>query len=133
GWRITTNDTYDTMGDGTVFFPQHAGLADLPAGTIVLILTNVTDANTAAFPADDLDASDRRIILYRGNGNLDADTDPGFGVGTGDSHLALLAPGATSSIFDDIPIDFIAEGSVVTPASFMGTATPTFSFINPFQ
>lgn len=138
GWRLTNNPTLATKGtsedgDGSLIFPNHPGLSALPAGTIVLVVPVVNATNTASFPQDDVEASDRRIILYRGNGNLDAATDPGFAIGTSNAAITLLAPGPTDSFADDIGIDFIAEGSSITPASFFGAASPPVAFPNPFS
>lgn len=137
GWRLTNNlsatqqGTIDD-GDGSLILPSVASLANVPQGTIVLIVSSINATNAASFPVDDLDPTDRRLILYRGNNNLDDDTDPGFGVGTSNQHLVLLAPGATASFVDDVGVDFIAEGATVTPVSFFGVPAPTVSFVNPF-
>ncbi len=138
GWRLTNNPTQTTQGtvddgDGSLILPQVAGLASVPAGTVVLVVPVVNATNTASFPTDDLDASDRRIVLYRGNGNLDGTTDPGFAIGTGNAAVTLLAPGPSASFADDIGVDFIAEGAVVTPSSFFGTTTTAVLFPTPFS
>lgn len=136
GWRITGNTTVDARdeaGSGSIILPDLPVLASLPAGTIILIVSSINDTNNASFPSDDLDLTDRRLIFYAGNGHLDLATDAGFGIGTGDDALVLLAPGASTSFADDIGIDFIAEGTRITPASFFRTATPPVVFHPPFE
>lgn len=135
GWRVTSNPTIttnDAIDSGSIIFPDLPVLQSLPAGTIILVISSINDINTGNFPSDDLDLSDDRIIFYAGNGNLDITTDPEFGIGNGDDALVLLAPGGTPDFTDDIGIDFIAEGTRITPASFFGTATPPVIFENPF-
>jgi hypothetical protein len=138
GWRVTSNPTLTTtgaVGSGSLVFPSIDALARVRAGTIILVVPSINDINTASFPVDDLDGSDFRLILYAGNGNIDMTLDPGFGIGTGDDALVLLAPGPTDSFADDIGIDFIAEGTRITPASFFGVTpapvvfTPAFAGI----
>lgn len=137
GWRVTNNLTKtqqdgDNTNGGSVLLPNIASLASVPAGTIILIVNEVNATNAATFPADDLDPSDQRLRFYAGNGNLDTTTDPGFAIGTGNEALILLAPGPTSSFADDIGVDFISEGNVVTPASFFGVASPAVQWPTPF-
>jgi hypothetical protein len=134
GWRITSNPAIDTIGaldSGSIILPSLPVLASVPKGTILLVVSSINDVNTASFPADDLDAADGRLVFYAGNGNLDVTTDPNFGVGTGDDALVLLAPGGSSAFADDIGIDFIAEGTRITPALFFGTPAPV-AFATPF-
>jgi CotH protein/chitobiase/beta-hexosaminidase-like protein/lamin tail-like protein len=138
GWRLTNNRTvaeHGTVddGEGSLIFPDDSGLASLARGTIVLVVTSVNVTNEASFPTDDLDPSDGRVVLYRGNGNLDDTTDPGFSLRPDDEALALLAPGSSASFADDITVDFVAEGTAVTPASFTSPLTPQFVFVNPFE
>lgn len=136
GWRVTSNPTIatnDAVDSGSIIFPDLPALQSLRAGTIVLVVSSINDTNTASFPEDDLDPTDGRLIFYAGNGNLDITTDPGFGIGTADDVLVLLAPGGTGVFADDVGIDFIAEGTRVTPASFFGTDDPPVVFINPFE
>ena len=139
GWRVTNNPlktkigtATDGEGDGSLIFPDRPELGALPAGTIILLITNNNDENDAEFPADDLDSSDRKLIFNIGNENLDATTDPDFGVRRSNEALVLLAPGATDSFIDDIGVDFIAEGAVVTPSSF-GIAGDGVVFSPSFQ
>ncbi|CAN5227385.1 hypothetical protein BH09SUM1_BH09SUM1_11530 [soil metagenome] len=138
GWRVTNNQTKTQQsatddGDGSLIFPQLASIADLRSGTIILVVTSANLANAAAFPADDLDASDRRLVFYRGNGNLDDTTDAGFGIGNGNEALTLLAPGPTAAFADDIGVDVIAEGATVTPATFFATTGGPVTWPNPFS
>ncbi|MBX7246981.1 MAG: CotH kinase family protein [Candidatus Sumerlaeaceae bacterium] len=138
GWRVTNNKTTGQQGavddgDGSLIFPNNPAISNLAAGTIILVVASTNTTNTATFPTDDLHASDKRLIFYRGNGNLDDLTDPGFGMGTSNEALILLAPGTSSSFSDDVGVDFIAEGSTVTPTSFFGVTSGTASFINPFS
>lgn len=137
GWRVTNNGTKSERstidnGSGSLIFPNIPALANLPAGTIILVVASTNATNAATFPQDDLDPSDGRLIFYRGNGNLNDTTDVGFGMGTSNEALNLLAPGPTDSFDDDIGIDFIAEGSTVTPLSFYGNAGGIPVFAPPF-
>jgi hypothetical protein len=116
GWRITDNDTKVATDEGSLILADHPALADVPRGTTIRIIATQTAANDRQFPEDDLDAWDRRIVLYVGNGHLDVETDPWFRLG-GNDNLVLLAPGPTSAFDDDRGIDF-AGGGAVTPASF---------------
>lgn len=136
GWRITTNFTLAESGQettgGSIIFPDLPALQSVPAGTFILIIANSNTTNDAAFPADEFDPARRRMIFYVGNGNLDILTNPGFSISTSNEALVLLAPGATAEFADDIGIDFIAEGTNVTPQSF-GVADHGVIFINPFE
>lgn len=132
GWRITDNDTLTGTAEGSLIFPQDDRLAAVPRGTLILIVATDDDANRAYFDQDDLDPRDRRMVLFVGNGYLDATTDPGFAIGTGDDNLALLAPGPTSSFADDVGVDFVAEGEAVTPFSF-GVLADGVVFSAPFR
>ncbi len=128
GWRVSNNPTRTTQstiddGDGSLVFPNHPQLASLPSGTVILVVTSSNTTNALTFPTDDLDPSDRRLVLYRGNATLSETADPGFGIRTSNEALSLLAPGPTAAFVDDVLIDFIAEGSTVTPTGFLGTAT----------
>jgi len=136
GWRVTNNATKLEQsvvddGNGSLVFPAISALASVPSGTIVLLVSSDNVTNDATFPADDLDPSDRRLIFYVGNGNLDTTTDAGFSITNSDTALTLLAPGASASFADDIGIDFIAENAVVTPTSFFGSPAPV-DFPTPF-
>jgi hypothetical protein len=112
GWRITDNDTKTATDEGSLILTDDPAFAHVPAGTTILIV--LTPSRTQP---DDLDAWDRQMILYVGNGNLDADADPGFNLATNDA-LALLAPGPTRAFHDDQGIAFVARSAAVTPASF---------------
>ena len=132
GWRVTDNDTKTSTDEGSLIFPRTPAFAAVPRGTVILVIATENESNAANFPRDDLDASDGRMILYVGNGQLDAETDPGFGIGRSNDNLVLLAPGPTDSFADDVGIDFVAEGSTVTPASF-GVLTDGVVFEHPFR
>jgi hypothetical protein len=116
GWRITDNDTKVATDEGSLILADHRSLADVPRGTTIRIIVTETAANDQRFPRDDLNAWDRLIILYVGNGHLDVGTDPGFNLGD-DDNLVLLEPGPTSAFNDDRGIAFAGNGAV-TPASF---------------
>jgi hypothetical protein len=132
GWRVTDNDTKTATDEGSLIFPRAPAFAAVPRGTVILVIATENETNAANFPRDDLDASDGRMILYVGNGTLDAETDPGFGIGRSNDNLALLAPRPTGSFADDVGIDFVAEGSDVTPVSF-GVLTDGVVFEHPFR
>jgi hypothetical protein len=132
GWRITDNDTKIGSAEGSLIMPQIGTLASVPQGTTILIVVTQSRANTAHFSEDDLDPSDGQMALYTGNGHLDVMTDPGFAIGTGDDNVVLLAPGPTSSFADNVGVDFVAEGSGVTPYSF-GVLADGVVFENPFR
>jgi len=131
GWRLTDNDAKTGMAEGSLIFPSIDALAALPRNTVILILATESERNAHYFPVDDLDPRDKRLLFYVGNGMLDRTTDPGFGLGTGDDNLALLAPGPTSAFDDDIGIDFVAEGYAVTPYTF-GILADGVTFDRPF-
>ena len=80
-------------------------------------MATATENNAAAWPADDLNAWDRHLVLYVGNGHLDTQTDPWFNLAASDN-LVLLAPGPTPAFEDDRGIDFVSTTPAVTPASF---------------
>ena len=132
GWRITDNDTKTATDEGSLIFPRTPAFAAVPRGTVILVIATENESNAANFPRDELDASNGRMILYVGNGTLDTTTDPGFGLGRSNDNLVLLAPGPTDSFADDVGIDFVAEGSTVTPASF-GVLTDGVVFEHPFR
>lgn len=136
GWRVTTNATKrerNVAGSGSIIFPDLPVLENLPSGTIILVVSSINETNDDSFPEDELGLENHRLIFYAGNGNLDLETDPGFGIGTSDEALVLLAPGASSSFADDIGIDFIAEGYRVTPESFFETDNPPVAFYPAFE
>jgi hypothetical protein len=114
GWRVTDNDTKTATDEGSLIFDAPF-FANVPRGTMVRVI--VRRASDAPFPADDLNAWDRRMVLYVGNGNLDASADPGFNLGSKDN-LVLLAPGPTDAFGDDLGIAFVSNSPAVTPASF---------------
>jgi hypothetical protein len=132
GWRLTDNDTKAGRAEGSLRLPDDPALAAVPRDTVVLLIATATDGNAAHFPEDDLDPRDGRLLLYRGNGNLDASTDPGFDLGAADDNLALLAPGPGPGFADDVGVDFVAEGFAVTPASF-GVLADGVTFPVPFR
>jgi hypothetical protein len=132
GWRITDNDSKMATDEGSLILPRIPAFAAVPRGTVILVIATENESNASNFPHDDLDASDGRMILYVGNGALDTITDPGFGIGRSNDNLVLLAPGPTDAFADDVGIDFVAEGSTVTPASF-GVLTDGVVFEHPFQ
>ena len=132
GWRLTDNDTRDGDAEGSFIFPWVDALANVPCGTVILIVATATPANASAFQADDLNAWDGKMLFYIGNGVLDAWTDPGFAIGTGNEAIALLAPGATDDLGDDVGIDFAAEGREVTPWTF-GVLADGVTFDTPFR
>ncbi|HOU13660.1 MAG TPA: CotH kinase family protein [Anaerolineae bacterium] len=132
GWRLTDNNTKIGAAEGSLIFPALDALAAVPRNTIILILATESDRNAHDFPKDDLDPRDKRLLFYVGNGALDVTTDPGFGLGTGDDNLVLLAPGPTAAFDDDIGVDFVAEGYAVTPYTF-GILADGVTFDRPFR
>ena len=116
GWRLTDNDTLTARDEGSLILPSIAALASVPRGTIVRIVGTRTAANDVQFPADDLNALDRRLVLYVDNGAIDASTDPGFVLTAGDN-VALLAPGPSPAFADDVGIALASDGTT-TAASF---------------
>jgi hypothetical protein len=121
GWRITDNDTKTSSDEGSLIFAQREALSYVPKGTTILIIATESLDNDDQFPTDDLTGADRRMLLYAGNDNLDAVSDPWFNLTLGDS-LVLLAPGPTASFHDDKGIAFAIVGDrghpAITPASF---------------
>ncbi len=128
GWRLTDNDTQAGGDEGSLIFPDLDAFAAVPRGTVILILATEHLENGAYFPTDDLDPGDGRMVLYVGHGTLDATTDPGFGIGARNDNLVLLAPTPEG----EMGIDFVAEGSAVTPYSF-GVLADGALFGNPFR
>jgi hypothetical protein len=116
GWRVTDNDTKTATDEGSLILLPNAALAHVPRDTLVRIIATRTAGNDARFPQDDLDTWDRVMVLYAGNGNLDAVTDPWFSLGPVDN-LVLLAPGPTDAFSDDRGVDMVGNAAV-TPASF---------------
>jgi hypothetical protein len=138
GWRITDNDTKAGTDEGSLIFPYIDALAAVPPHTVILIVATESPINDLSFPQDDLDTRDGRMIFYVGNGNLDVTTDPGFGIGTNNDNVALLAPDpeapspGAAGIATYIGIDFVAEGDAVTPYTF-GILVDGVTFDTPFQ
>ena len=128
GWRLTDNDTKDGTDEGSIIFPPLDAFAEIPRGTAILLIVTESADNAMAYPEDDLDPSDGTMALYAGNGNLDVYTDPGFSIGTRDEALVLLAPSPDG----EVGIDFVGEGSAVTPYSF-GVLQDGVSFRNPLR
>ncbi len=126
GWRLTDEDVRAGGDEGSLVFPETAAFAAVPRGTVILVVVTENLDNAAYFPADDLDHADGRMVLYAGNGNLAA--DPGFGLGTRNESLALLAPGPAG----EVGIDFVAEGRAVTPYTF-GVLGDGVLFDHPFR
>jgi uncharacterized repeat protein (TIGR02543 family) len=132
GWRITDNDTKIGTSEGSIILPWLDAFAAVPRGTAILIIATENNANEAQFRRDDLDPSDGQMVFYIGNGHLDVTTDPGFNIGTDDDNLGLLAPGPGAGFADDVGVDFVAEGDVVTPLSF-GVLADGVTFGAPFR
>jgi hypothetical protein len=116
GWRVTDNDAKTATDEGSLIFAASPAFARVPRGTTIRIIATRSAANDALYGRDDLDAWDGAMVLYVGNGNLDASTDPWFDLGSRDN-LALLAPGPTQAFADDQGVDLIGNAAV-TPASF---------------
>jgi hypothetical protein len=114
GWRVTDNDAKMATDEGSLIFADDPALAHVPRGTRIQI---VASHAVADLPADDVSTWDRQMVLHTGNRYLDTEIDPGFNLGPQDN-LVLLAPGPTRAFDDDQGIDFVAEGTAVTPASF---------------
>jgi hypothetical protein len=133
GWRLTDNDNKTATDEGSLIFSQHDALAHVPRGTTILIVATKTLSNDTQFPRDDLSTLDRRMVLYIGNGHLDADTDPWFNLAPGDN-LVLLSPGPSPAFHDDIGVAFTPVGDynhrTVTLASFGILADGVWSTAN---
>jgi uncharacterized repeat protein (TIGR02543 family) len=132
GWRITDNASKTSTDEGSIILPYLDTLAAVPRGTAILIIVTENNVNDTYFDRDDLDSDDGQMIFYVGNDNLDVATDPGFGIGTNDDNLALLAPGPSPAFDDDVGVDFVAEGDSVTPLSF-GILADGVLFESPFH
>ncbi len=132
GWRLTDNDRKEATDEGSLILPDLPALTDLPQGTLILIIATENVTNSRTFPADDLSPADGRLLFYVGNGHLDRSRDPGFALDRHDEALVLLAPGPTAAFGDDVGIDFVAEGSRVTPRTF-GVAEDGVRFEAPFS
>ena len=132
GWRITDNASKAGTDEGSIILPQLDALTTVPRGTVILIIVTESNVNETFFSRDDLNSDDGQMVFYVGNDNLDVTTDPGFGIGTNDDNLALLAPGPSPALDDDVGVDFVAEGDSVTPLSF-GILTDGVLFELPFH
>jgi hypothetical protein len=127
GWRVTDNDTKAADDEGSLYFTDDDAFSYVPRGAVIRVIAADGPApwgpqahqNSVQRipPQDDLSAWDRQMVLYVGNGNLDACLDPGFRMGSRDN-LALLAPGASGAFADDQGIAFTSWSNSVTPASF---------------
>jgi hypothetical protein len=121
GWRVTDNDTKTATDEGSLVFGDAPSFARVPRGTTIRVVVrragDKSRASDEPLPQDDVDAWDRRMVLYVCNGNLDASADTGFNLGSRDN-LALLAPGLTDGFDDDLGIAFVSNGPAVTPATF---------------
>jgi hypothetical protein len=126
GWRISDNDSLTATDEGSLILGDHDALANVPAGTTLLLVATKSPTNDRTFAEDDLSLLDGRLILYAGNDILDIDTDPWFDIGDRDN-LVLLAPGTTAIVEDDLAIDFliVGEGNTGTaPADFGLSESP---------
>lgn len=133
GWRVTDNNTKTGTNEGSLIFPNTSNFASLPMGTYILIVAEQNATNDANFIPEDTDPSDKKMILYVGGSTLDVSTDPGFNIGVTDDDLVILDGSGTPTDFtDDVGIDFVAEGTSVTPASF-GIDGDGVVFTNPFS
>ncbi len=103
GWRLTDNDSKVARDEGSLIFMADPALADVPAGTQIIIHLTSSEA------LDELNSRDGQMKLWLGNGRLDGTSDPWFHLGQHDN-LALLAPGETAVFADDIGIAFRAWG-----------------------
>jgi hypothetical protein len=115
GWRITDNDTIDAHDEGSISFLPDPLLENLAAGTLIRVIATESSQNAARFPADG--RQDGILVLYAGNGRLDAQTDPWFNLGPRDN-LLLLAPGPSAEWTDDIPVDLWSANEAVERSSF---------------
>jgi hypothetical protein len=95
----------------------------VPQGTTIRIIATspfaeeIEEADQNPNAHHDVNTWDRTMVLYAGDGHLDARADSGFNLGPHDN-LVLLAPGPTPAFGDDRGIAFFAGSSAVTPASF---------------
>ncbi|GAB4334276.1 MAG: hypothetical protein Kow0037_12860 [Calditrichia bacterium] len=117
GWRLTDIDTKNGTGgadEGDIFFSNNANFASLPIGTYILIIAEENASNTANFPADDDDPTDKKMILYVGNSNLTLSNGT-FNLSHNNDNIVLLDNFGNG-------VDFVSEGDagfpVVTPATF---------------
>jgi hypothetical protein len=107
GWRVTDNDAVTAEDEGSLILTDHPALAELAAGTMLLLLPATAPDNAQALAAVELPPG--WIVASPHNGLLDITTDPWFRLGP-DDNLALLAPGATADFADDIALDFALVG-----------------------
>jgi hypothetical protein len=118
GWRVTDNDTKTATDEGSLIFAADPAFAHVPQGTIIRVIVPApVERRDEQGMQDDLNAWDRRMVLYAPNPNMDGESDPGFNLGPNDA-LVLLAPGSTSAYDDDQGIAFASTNTSVTPASF---------------
>jgi hypothetical protein len=117
GWRVTDNDTKTATDEGSLIFAANPALARVVRGTTIRVVVPRQSPGDGDCPQDDLNAWDRRMVLYACSPNLDTHSDPGFNLGPNDN-LVLLAPGPTEALGDDWGIAFVAHSTAVTPASF---------------
>jgi hypothetical protein len=108
GWRITDNDSVTATDEGSLILTDAPVLADLPAGTTLLLVSDSGLANGRLLSFDHPQA-DGLIIAAVANGLLDTATDPWFRIGQ-DDNLVLLAPGPTADFADDHAIDYLTIG-----------------------
>ncbi len=114
GWRVTDNDGKAASDEGSLVFGEALGW--VPQGTRIVVVASETEGNTARYGEDDVSAWwDGRLVVYVGNGNMEM--EGWFELGPRDN-LALLAPGASAALGDDVGIDFVSWSAAVTPASF---------------
>lgn len=116
GWRLTDADGKTTEDEGTLAFAAADALARVPAGTRLLIVVDPTPADRDLPDSTD----DGMRLLAAGGGLVGGPLAYRFHLGPQDS-LALLAPGPTSDLADDVGIAFYTLGSglpTVTPATF---------------
>jgi hypothetical protein len=119
GWRLTDNDSKTATDEGSLIFSQDPALANLPEGTLLLVVAMPTVHNDTRFAHLPLTSEAGRYLFYAGGPYVDSQTDPWFRLGPQDN-VALLAPGATADFADDVGIYFAAIGqnTAVTPATF---------------
>ena len=109
GWRLTDNDSKVAREEGSLIFMADPALANVPAGTQIIIHL------TPSAALDDLNSRDGQMQLWMGSGRLDGASDPWFHLGQHDN-LALLAPGDTAVFADDVGIAFKAWGETAVSA-----------------
>jgi len=113
---LDDNSSITSNTEGEIHFGTAAFLSAVPTGTYILII--VQDTGT-----DDTDPSDGRLILHLSNSNLSDGGDPGFNISSSNDNICLVNGNGEL-------IDFVAEGTTVTPSSYLGTST-TVTWNNP--